>query len=177
MSPVKQFVATRIVPWFILLCGAFALYVGIEDIVRAAGTPRWPAVDGSIIRSTVATPSQESSSGSTKYRADVVYEYVVDGVGLTGNRITMADFQTNDHSIIQGILDRYPVGRVVAVHYRPDDPRESVLEPGLRALSFLIAGIGIPTFAIGVGLVLFSPKLFGSRAEAVHAPSELRAPR
>lgn len=164
LSPVKRFVAIRIVPWFVLLCGAFAVYVGIQDVLRAAGTTRWPSVDGTIVRSLVASPEQPSSSGSTKYRADVVYEYAVDGADLTGNRITTADFATNDHSVIQGIVDRYPVGRIVAVHYRPDDPRESVLEPGLRALSFLIAGIGIPTLLVGLGLVLFAPKLLGTRA-------------
>ena len=162
LPPVKRFIAVRIVPWFVLLLGVFAVYVGVEDVLRALATTQWPSVDGTVVRSTVGSPQQPSSSGSTKYTADVVYEYAVDGNGLTGNRITAADFITNDLSIIQGILDRYPVGRTVTVHYRPDDPRESVLEPGLRALSFLMAGMGIPTVLVGLGLVVFAPRLWGT---------------
>lgn len=166
LSPVKRFVAVRIVPWFILFLGAFGVYVGVEDILRAAATTQWPSVDGTVVRSGVASPDQASSGGTTKYRAEVIYEYTVDGTGLTGRRISAADFATNDRSMIQAILDRYPVGRIVTVHYQPDDPREAVLEPGLRALSFLIPAIGLATALIGFGLVLFAQKLWGESPAA-----------
>ena len=65
------------------------------------------------------------------YSAAVTYEYRVVGEKYTGNKIAFGAMSSSA-SYAHGVLDRYPVGKQVVVHYSPEHPAEAVLETGIH---------------------------------------------
>ena len=65
------------------------------------------------------------------YRRDVAivrYRYFVGSHQYEGDRPTF--IRDGNYYWAKSVVARYPVGRTVNVYYRPDDPSDSVLEPG-----------------------------------------------
>ena len=50
----------------------------------------------------------------------------------------------------QGILNRYPVGKKVSVHYSPGDPSEAVLETGIHGGAWICLGVGTAFGLFGI---------------------------
>lgn len=67
---------------------------------------------------------------SHSYSAQIEYEFEIDGIKHTGSRITIVREQIGDQAQANVISEKYALGTEVIVSYKPDDPTESVLEPG-----------------------------------------------
>jgi hypothetical protein len=132
---------------FGLLVSLFALaYVRIMR--QAAG---WPVTPGRIIASGVESyidwHRDNSDRGPPRryYKPSVVYRYEVNGHEYKGDRIaTGLKISATIPALADRAARRYPVGTAVDVHYNPQDPGESVLEPHTRASYLLwIAAAGM----------------------------------
>ena len=130
---------------------AFSVGKPIRD--RAAASTAWPTADGRITRSELERFRDE---GRTMYSADVAYDYAVAGKTFSGGRVWFGDdFRSSSISTWRRLVDRYPVGMVVKVHYDPAEPGESVLEPGATWSGSAIYLIGLGMLAVG-SLILLS---------------------
>ena len=90
---------------------------------------KWPTIAGTITTSRVAEFHLYDSA--TEYSADVTYEYSVDGQQYVSDNFDFgASGSTTNRSQAQDIVDRYPSGMAVNVHYDPDNTGSAVLIPG-----------------------------------------------
>ncbi len=133
------------------LIGLMILGFGIREYFKAQASTGWPSVEGVVLRSEMDVDHSSSSSGgsSTTYGADVAYEYQQGGTRRTGDRVEFGEISTGDSSDAQQVLDRYPVGREVTVYYNPEDPADSVLEPGVSGSTFFLPLFGCLFFVVG----------------------------
>lgn len=107
-------------------------------------TTVYRAVEGEITRSEVARGNTgTTASETTTWTHDFEYRYEVDGETYTGDRTASATYRTSDRSEVEETAARYPVGSKITVHYDPDDPATSVLEPGISALPSLFLALGV----------------------------------
>ena len=137
---------TQLFCWLFIVIGLVAVGAGARLLIRSIRSERWPVTDG-IIRS-AEMKSQDSSDGTT-YSAEVTYGYQVAGTSYTGNKVSIGPMSSSaEHA--QGILNRYPVGKTVSVHYRPGDPSDAVLETGIHGGTWICLGVGTAFTLFGI---------------------------
>ncbi|MHC4253174.1 MAG: DUF3592 domain-containing protein [Planctomycetota bacterium] len=156
-----KFFFSRIFPLIFIAAGAITLYFGVRGIARARASVDWPTARGRIVSSTV--DRRRSSSGSrrgssTTYHAEVLYELSVDGTAHDGSRVAYGDYGSSNPSHARRVVNRYPKGTQVAVHYMPGNPEECLLEAGMKAQSWFVPLFGLVFFAAGCMMAVFLPK-------------------
>jgi hypothetical protein len=142
---------------FVTACIGFALLFAlfVFGFQRAAAKARtWPTVSGRVeksdVRSYESIDSDSSTSRSqTMYRPDVVYRYEVGGVQYRGDKVSVSGMSTNMDSIARRVAARYPVGTKLQVHYNPDNPGESAIDPRLPLAFWLFYLVPLGILAIG----------------------------
>jgi hypothetical protein len=177
LSPRKWTIILWSVILCLTVGGSVATIFGVREVLEANASKDWPTTEGKIIDSSVEyekRPRKPGESGPSKkkdYRAKISYEYWVDEVALTGSRIAYvkemsfqlkadgllgtqkSDTRSIERSIArvraQGIVDRYPKGKIVSVFYKPDNPKLCVLEPGLGLQAFVAPVIGVFMIIVG----------------------------
>lgn len=97
----------------------------------------WISAKGSILEQHVRSEvkGRFSHMPVTHYFGAVRYAYEVNGVKYTGEKICFQDNNCGYGESRQGaaaLLSAYPEGRAVTVYHAPQDPRRSVLLPGVR---------------------------------------------
>jgi hypothetical protein len=126
------------------------------EIDKALSAPNWPTTMGVV---TVAEMSDESTANrsvpkntesraliESGYLAVVEYEYEVDGKQYSSRVINILGVGLDDP---MGVIERYPVGAEVTVHYDPNDPAEAALETDIGPQPYYAAAM------------IASPALFG----------------
>jgi hypothetical protein len=104
----------------------------------ACNSPQWPHIRGRIIESTVIGEYRGRKPTRATYQPNVVVRYTLDSRHYNCCRIKFdADPSYWHESQARSVIDRYPLHGEVDVYYKPDDPRQSVLEPG--ASSYIAA--------------------------------------
>jgi len=129
---------------FVALIGLVgALWAGLAHrraraLVEAA--ERWLNAPGRIIASEVQR--RGGSSGRNQYYVPLVrYSYAVHGREREGSRLRFGFLSARSPAGAEAMLARYPAGAEVKVRYDPDNPDQSVLEPGKTGANLLIAAI------------------------------------
>jgi hypothetical protein len=156
MSPMMRFFVMRLFPWPFILVGTLALFFGVRGLLRGHASTVWPAVPGVIQESSVEY--QSSSKGGT-YHARLRYTYVLEGTTHSGSRVAYGDYGSSDPSHAQGIVNRYPAGKAVTVHYMPGSPDESVLEPGIGGSTWFLPLFGFVFATAGILMFVFLPRM------------------
>jgi len=128
---------------FGLILGGFGLYR--YGIGKKSQT--WPEVTGKI---TYSRAESRRSNDRQQYMPSVKYTYTVEGKSFTGTRITASDAYQKSLTGATDILEEYPVGGEVSVHYDPGDPAVSVLEVGMPGNVYVLLAAGIGCFALAV---------------------------
>lgn len=137
-----------------LVLGIVMFFLRRRSAEKQAASPHWPTAAGTIVDSRVHT---FRNKGRDYHTARVGYTYQAGGKEHRSQRITWGgNPYSRQPDEAQATLARYPVGATVPVHYNPQKPEESVLEPkakgGLRALTSVTAaftGIGALFFVLG----------------------------
>ncbi|WP_375761001.1 DUF3592 domain-containing protein [Corallococcus exercitus] len=111
-----------------------------SDMVRQVQAESWPTVQGTITRSEV----EMVRSKGIKYAPKLAYTYSVDGQPYEGSKYRFASFRSDDPRYAEDAVARYPLGASVPVHYRPGQPSEAVLQPGLMSLELFLLMILMP---------------------------------
>lgn len=135
--------------------GSFFATVMIgSSMIADIGTSDWDSVEGVVTYSEVWTST--SSEGGPSYCLEVRYEYVVNQITYSGDRVSYSSENSCDSWSADSDED-YPEGENVTVYYDPSNPNESVLETGLSAISpFMCCFIIFPL--IGIFLLFAASK-------------------
>ncbi|MFX0040918.1 MAG: DUF3592 domain-containing protein [Candidatus Heimdallarchaeota archaeon] len=144
---------------------SFALYIAslliigqdFRYLVKAIKSKKWPFVEGEIEKVMVYRQKEDRT---VSYNVDVTYTYEVQGQKFTNHQIKL-DFVHGTRTFVPKIFammktEKYEEGNIINVFYNPHNPNESILEHGLKFLSFflmLIVGIGL--FFFGLFVVQF----------------------
>jgi hypothetical protein len=130
-------------------------YFGYQEYQDSKASEAWPVVSGTVFSSEVTSYSEYSNGRHrTYYRADVAYEYTVNDANYTGDQVAFSEVNTSNPDPAQKIVDRYPVGQLVEIHYDPADPGKAVLETGVKIGVWMQLGGGILFVLIGLGVGL-----------------------
>ena len=144
----------------LLLYGGVTMMLGaISQLMASFEAMSWPTASGKVTRSEVQTLSQSvrrrgsdgvrRSSVEEYYKADIEYEFELNGVTHDGNQLTtLQGGNLATRPSVEKTVARYPVGQTVTVSYKPDDPDQSVLEPGSWGGFFALAGLSLVLITI-----------------------------
>jgi hypothetical protein len=127
----------------------------IYSFVEVQASQSWQVAKGKILGSGVGTKTERTSRGRryTVYSAAVAYEYTVDGKTLTGSQLGFGSDQT--YGFLAGsVAGRYKEGQEVPVYYDPADPKHAVLQRTVLFGSFIMGGVGLFVFYVGLRLLL-----------------------
>jgi hypothetical protein len=104
--------------------GTMSLLGAWLDDWRAQQSKSWPTVTGKV---RVSEVSVRFGKGPRNL-PDVRYAYEVDGLRYESSNIRFAQGRTRFRSQAEELVDRYPAGSDVEVHYNPADPGVAVLD-------------------------------------------------
>ena len=158
MSSRMKFFFARIFPLIFVVAGLIIAFVGVRGLVKAKASVDWPSSQGKIVSSSLEShrSTGNNSRSSTTYHADILYEFSVEGTTFNGTRVAYGDYGTSNPSRARRIVNRYPKEKSVTVYYMPENPEECLLEPGLKAQSWVLPGLGLVFFIIGILIAYFS---------------------
>lgn len=123
---------------------------------RIISSSWWPTVVGVVTSSEV-----EGGIGTSDYDSgwwpNVSYNYHVDGKTYTANNIEVIDVGNgNTDNYAKQVVERYPVGKEVQVHFDPGNPAIAVLDPGiptniggLNSITFIAFQVGVVVIGVG----------------------------
>jgi hypothetical protein len=141
----------------LLLAAVFLYYWRVRTYNKAAVRAKFPTVTGSVVSSVVREEVHEDNdketgySRSVRYVPVIRYSYSVGGSPYENDRYAVLDQPgSSNSSIAQAIVDRYPKGTAVTVHYNPDSPGDSFLDNKMDARKV----DWITWFMIGILVVL-----------------------
>ena len=147
MSSVEgKAVGSGKVKLFLLVIAGVGLLItagGGYFVSRSWQARAWPTVEGQVTKSEV---KRESAIGDTdeevQYRAVVKYSFKVDGRSYAGERIAFGLGTSNRSSDAKKIVNRYPAGRAIEIHYNPTDPSDAVLETNITGFAIITLVVG-----------------------------------
>ncbi len=134
---------------FFLLGGVLGIWKTTKDFPLANESLSWPTTEGVVLKSKVWR-----GPGKRKHR--ITYEYSVNQRTYTSHDVGFVAKVFGDSA--RKKRDRYPVGKKVRVYYSTEDPNIAVLEPGVKWVGFISAGLISIFFTFIGGLGIF--KLF-----------------
>ena len=142
-------IVPRVMSWTFILFGAAISTWGVQNLLRARESLDWPKASGQIVSSHVSTDRSKESDG-VSYRARIEYEFLVKQRKFTGTRIAYGDYGSSFRSVHEEIAKRYSKGKTVEVFYRPSDPKECLLEPGVKGQTWYLPFFGLVFIFPGV---------------------------
>jgi hypothetical protein len=154
--------------------GLGVIVVGLWRMGQASRARRWPTVQGTVLSSTTASRTappppplegedeDEERPPQTLYRPVVRYTYNVGGHAFTSETLGPEDLEVSSERHAREHAARYPRGAQVTVYYDPDDPDRAYLEPGVRAGSWIMPGVGV-VFLIVTGALYAFVRWFSGR--------------
>src|SRR5581483_3366011 len=134
----------------------FWLFIGLGTILICNGTNLafqsircidLPTTEGTIRSSHVGW--QRSNRGGTTHSAEVSYDYSVAGSRYTGTKVAIGAMSASS-ARAHSVVDHYPTGAKVPVHYSPNDPAASVLETGIHGGTGICFGVGSIFALVGI---------------------------
>ena len=135
----------------VIALAGFSSIVMLRELLRAVRSQHWPRVPGTITRSHVIT-TRDSDGESHGTR--VTYRYQVGDAVHEGARIRFGGpFDSSFRAWAERVSAEYPIGREVRVRVSPDDPRISVLEPGVCWSLALMMAFFAALWLIGMWLL------------------------
>ena len=122
----------------------------------------WPTVEG-IVNSSEVEGGVGTSDYDSGWWPRVNYSYKLDGKTYTADNIELIDVGNgNTDFYAKQIVEGYPVGMKVLVHYNPNNPANAVLEPGFPTnigglntlvwIAFQVAAVVIGLRSLWVGM-------------------------
>lgn len=161
--------------WLYLVAGGAMVLFGAWRLVKifvklqvSHGNRAWPTVPGQITQSETVDTGEEE-----EFRVE--YRYEVNGVRQYGD-VLQVGHSSASRAKNRALLQRYPAGADVEVHYDPADPSTAVLIPG--GGRNMLAPIAAMLVLIGGGMwISYAAVERHLAAEADRAEAEAELPR
>lgn len=143
-----------------LMVGIAFVSFGVSLLQQGIASQSWYPTDGKIITSNIETHeethhSDHGTTHSTTYGANIVYQYTVNGINYSSNKVSLGDYSSSDANHAQQIVNRYPVGESVTVYYNPENPSDAVLERGTTEFPYIIIIFGLMPIIVGTVVLYF----------------------
>ncbi|PZR93967.1 MAG: hypothetical protein DI537_09045 [Stutzerimonas stutzeri] len=138
------------------LFGAAALLFFVGHRRYLARANAWPITPGEVVSSSIEQRrSTQNGKTRTTYLPVVEFAYTVEGNRLHSRQVKLGLEVSGSESLAQGIVDRYPAGSPVEVHYDPQDPSNAALK-NPTATNWILLGVALACFAIA----LYASRIF-----------------
>lgn len=127
---------------------AFALWMFGGEWVQSKLAADWKTTEGVITESRIIMTHDDDGA---VYSPSVLYRYSLPGELYFGTKVTLRKWVYANPSEAAVVIQRYPVGLHVTVHYNPDHPADSALEmsPRLFPLQmFVFSSFGLVAIVI-----------------------------
>jgi len=133
--------------WVVLAIGVALPLLAVVMARSSRLESTWERVAG------VVTDSKVVNSGEL-YAPEVNFEFRHNGISLKGSKIRRHLLQFNWRGPADRAVARYPLGAAVSVYVDPQDPANSVLEPGgdLGARTTMTV-VGALMVIVGIALI------------------------
>ena len=135
-----------------LVAGLLATLWSLRIVLTARKTMQWPAVEGLIEESKVSSASSDSFERNDLL-PHITFSYKVEQQSFQQLMKFPGDI-TPSEEFSKSYVKKYPVGLRVQVHYNPENPEISTLEPGLGKGDWLVLAIGLGTLVFGIAMFL-----------------------
>lgn len=136
-----------------LLVGTLFSVKSLYLILNAYKSKSWPTVNGIIVSSEIEQKSVMDSHRK-QYRLKIFYYYYVNNEKYESERISFSEKSYPTKIKAQEQLDKYTKNSNIKVFYNPQNPTQSVIEPGWDWQNWGSIIIGVICFLIGiVGLI------------------------
>src|SRR3954468_13282652 len=139
---------------FVALVGLVgALWAGLawrraRGLVEAA--QRWLDAPGKVLAAGAELRGGGATTARNAYYVPLIrYTYVVNGREREGSRLRFGLTTARTRGGAKKMLASYPVGAAIQVRYDPENPDQSVLEPGRTSSNLLIAAIACCFLLLG----------------------------
>lgn len=175
-APQESAPPSRLVAALLLVMAIAGIGVEIAMIrvfLGSLAVQRWPTAQGTIRHSELTT--QYVMGSGTRYEAKIRYDYSVNGQSFSSSTVRTRGEASERQFDIEGLVKRYPVGKVVTVFYGPDDPAKSYLEAGPDVINYVLIISPIVFAALfGLGFLDTLRRLRAAKgtSEAVATPDE-----
>ena len=159
IPPRVQLFFKMLFPSIFILVGVATIITAIPDLIKANASRGWPKAEGKVIESTLGSGPSTSRSRGSIY-PEVHYDFSVNGKSYTGKKFAYGFFGSGNSKGPTKIINRYPKGKAVTAYYMPENPEESVLEPGIKMGTCFLPCIGLPFFVFGcfAAWFMFKPR-------------------
>jgi uncharacterized protein DUF3592 len=132
-----------------------SVFVGLPAVLTGVESVDWPSTKGKVTlsRGTWTLERNPMTDRLTKYyRAELEYEYEVNGTKYQSTNIAMNSAQINypSQGAAELVAKQYPRGATVTVYYNPDEPHVAVLKKGQSYMSIGPLLLGIPIIFLGL---------------------------
>lgn len=149
-----------------------AIYFAVKAVRKAKQAEQWPVAPGRILPSEVShSVSRDRDGTSVTWKPHVFYEYDVEGSKFKSDRLTGISFYSSNRRAAYRTVHNYPVGKEVDAYYNPEDPSDSMLEPGITTGGVVLIVVLIAFFGLA-GVLLMSAQ----NAERASAPIGMTHP-
>lgn len=133
---------------FVVIGAGFTI-LSLWDLVDVFDARRWQRTKGVVV---VSDLQRSKDSEGVTYRAEIAYRYTVKGEEHVASRARFGDrISLGWARPALRLLQKYPVGREVTVHYDPEKPGAAVLEPEMSG--FVLGGISLGLTFVMLGLL------------------------
>jgi hypothetical protein len=130
------------------ICGIWLTIYGIEHPLMSMRAAGWPTAEGQIISSSVET---FRSRRNTSYAPKVSYSYKVGATLYSSDVVEFSLENSGDVGSVREVVNRFPAGSKVTVHYAPADPQTACLIAGaISWRDFIPILIGLALTGVGV---------------------------
>lgn len=130
-----------------LVLGPILVWKGSSSLILGMRAKSWPTAKGQVVF--IDLDISNGRKGGKTYTPTVKYEYVVNGVSHTGDRIASGERSLSSSSDTAALFRRYQVGRPVTVHYDPKHPASAMLEVGTKGGDWIMLALGLLFSGIG----------------------------
>lgn len=138
----------------LLLCGIVISPWCLGSLTIALHSRRWPQAPGRVTES--ETRPNQRANGLPGHRYRVLYEYQIGSRVYEGNTVSGGVFPYGSRSWALRRAGAYPAGSTVQVHFDPEDPEQSVLEPGLSLECLYPVAVLLLLHGTAWGLLIYS---------------------
>ena len=139
---------------YLLLVGGITLtpWLG-RNVILGVNTADWATTEGLIYRSGVSyTTSHPSDKTQKFFTSHLEYRYRVDRTSFFGTKLYFTELPYLSEQDAQSLIEKYPTGAPVTVHYDSTDPSQAVLETGNPPTLWLLLGTALLFTALGFRL-------------------------
>ena len=166
---IPQLKPLTIVGVTLAVLGGALIFDGYKYALESKQSSQWNAVRGLIVKSSLqATRRNRPFIGDEEmmprqeedyffYKAEVVYNYEVNGTTFSGKRISFGSIP-NSAEYAKKIVNKYLKNQEVVVYYLPGNPEKAVLEPGFRNATLNILGAGLTLSCFGIAICFYKEK-------------------